>query len=259
MLEASCVSSYITLRTTCKCFSFPHLHQIHFTFRECDAKRQKEEPKSPQPEDTSCDNTLFKLLNMNKQNDVANINLNEIPKELPNFASTLTNLTKTEPELPPIPGYNFIPIDWMLKSKMRIISKHKFKWNGKLKTSEEASGITGFVRCLDTTTSESLDTSMNARSFQCCLVWQHPSLPWVQLFPRCGTKSQGGGPSLVANNQEAIKALHNDWAESFRSLFQVILFTTKIRFFSRSPRGVKLSQCIPSISPCALNLTASKP
>ncbi|KAG1680278.1 Protein downstream neighbor of son [Nymphon striatum] len=41
-----------------------------------------------------------------------------------------------------------LPIDWSLKSKARFISKKPFSWTGNLKTSEEASGITGFVRCL---------------------------------------------------------------------------------------------------------------
>lgn len=79
-----------------------------------------------------------------------------------------------------------------------------------------------FVRCLDTTTSESLDTSMSARSYQCCLVWQHPSLPWLQLFPRLNVKSTSNVPNLVVTHPSAVKALHSDWVESFRSLFQLL-------------------------------------
>ena len=57
-------------------------------------------------------------------------------------------------------------MDWTLKTKMRFMSPKPFPWNCKLKTSEEASGTTGFVRCLDISEQDStLDTSPNARYF----------------------------------------------------------------------------------------------
>lgn len=61
-------------------------------------------------------------------------------------------------------GKDYLPLDWTLKTKMRIMSPKPFAWNGTLKTSEEASGTTGFVRCLDIGEKETtLDTSPNAR------------------------------------------------------------------------------------------------
>lgn len=40
-------------------------------------------------------------------------------------------------------GEKWIPIDWTLKTRLRFMSPKPFHWNKKLKTSEEASGITG--------------------------------------------------------------------------------------------------------------------
>lgn len=42
-------------------------------------------------------------------------------------------------------GEAYIPIDWSLKTKVRFMSRKPFAWNQKLRTCEEASGITGFV------------------------------------------------------------------------------------------------------------------
>lgn len=98
------------------------------------------------------------------------------------------------------------------------MSTKPFAWNKKLKTSEEASGITGFVRCLDTRTSTSLDTSPNAQFHQCCLYWQHPVLPWINLFPRKAARSTITLPSSLALKE----SLHSAWADSIRSLFQLV-------------------------------------
>lgn len=58
---------------------------------------------------------------------------------------------KIESKFPSVPEAvwsDSLPVDWSLKSKARFISKKQFSWMSNLKTSEEASGITGFVRCL---------------------------------------------------------------------------------------------------------------
>lgn len=76
-----------------------------------------------------------------------------------------------------------------------------------------------FVRCLDTTTSSTLDTSPRARFHQTCLYWQHPHLPWLDLFPR--SSGRVSATSFMATNEEVKEALLTEWKESFRSLFQV--------------------------------------
>ncbi|RVE54789.1 hypothetical protein evm_000556 [Chilo suppressalis] len=116
--------------------------------------------------------------------------------------------------------YKHLPIDWALKTRLRLMSPKPFAWTSKLKASEEASGITGFVRCLDTTSESSLDTSPRALFHQTCLYWQHPHLPWLNLYPRSSGKV--AATSFMATNEEVKKALHREWTESFRSLFQLL-------------------------------------
>ncbi|XP_026329618.1 protein downstream neighbor of son homolog [Hyposmocoma kahamanoa] len=113
-----------------------------------------------------------------------------------------------------------LPIDWALKTKVRLMSPKPFAWTAKLKASEEASGITGFVRCLDTTSSQTLDTSPHARFHQTCLYWQHPHLPWLEMYPRSSGKV--AATSFMATNELVKQALHREWTESLRSLFQLL-------------------------------------
>lgn len=83
-----------------------------------------------------------------------------------------------------------------------------------------------FVRCLDTENDEnSLDTSPNSRFHQCCLAWQHPSLPWVDLIhrgPRIAIKDSTNNAPSINTNSAFRESLFTHWIDSFRSLFQVI-------------------------------------
>ncbi|KAK0079009.1 hypothetical protein PV326_009006 [Microctonus aethiopoides] len=175
--------------------------------------------------DTSADSVLFALIKHKST-------LKEVEQHSSNsnlsFTSVLSKLEINEETLPEpeaIKGESYIPIDWTLNTKMRFMSPKPFAWNGKLKTSEQASGTTGFVRCLDTGEQETtLDTSPNARFHQCCLVWQHPSLPWIELYPRSAGKvsSSLASNSVITNNQFIKDALFSEWTESFRSLFHLL-------------------------------------
>lgn len=82
-----------------------------------------------------------------------------------------------------------------------------------------------FVRCLDTENIEhSLDTSPNSQFHQCCMAWQHPSLPWVDLIhrgPRVTIKESTGNIPPMGANPIFKESLFSHWIDSFRSLFQV--------------------------------------
>lgn len=120
-----------------------------------------------------------------------------------------------------------LPLDWTLKTRVRFFSIKPFPWNGSLKTCEEASGTTGFVRAIDTdaTTSEgcSLDSSPQSRFHQQCLYWMHPHLPWLRMFPRQGSSTPLASPQLPTFAEGPAQAsLRNDWCHSFRSLYQLV-------------------------------------
>ncbi|CAH1389768.1 unnamed protein product [Nezara viridula] len=106
---------------------------------------------------------------------------------------------------------------------MRFISLKPFPWTQMLKTCEEASGITGFVRCLEFNNERSgagLDSSPNSRFHQSCLFWQHPQLPWLDLYPRHSLRR--ADKPLFPVSSTVKEALYKDWSNSFRSLFQLV-------------------------------------
>lgn len=111
--------------------------------------------------ETTCDSTLFELLNLKPP-------ITKKPSPLRN--STFENILdkfdafETIPEREELNGEKYIPMDWTLHKKIRLMSDKPFAWSVKLKTSEEASSTTGFVRCLDIGEKETtLDTTLNAR------------------------------------------------------------------------------------------------
>lgn len=189
------------------------------------SKAKPEQNKKPKLEvedqlDESNDKTLYALLNLPAK--VVEKPAKDVDTEkLSTFSNLLQKFT-AEHSVEPIPEkkYKHLPIDWALKTKVRLMSPRPFAWTSKLKASEEASGITGFVRCLDTTASPTLDTSPRARFHQACLYWQHPHLPWLDLYPRSSGKV--AATSFMATNEDVKQALHTEWTESFRSLFQLL-------------------------------------
>jgi len=131
-----------------------------------------------------------------------------------------TSTGQNSPNLPSNP-----PVDWSLKSKARFVSTTPLGWTQHLSTVEEASGVTGGVRCLSLSKgSHCLNTSNNARFHSLCLYWQHPSLP-VPLFPRYSlssmTKPASNVPSLSLS-PDMQRALHSDWMSSLQSVYQLV-------------------------------------
>lgn len=188
-------------------------------------KRNNPFAKNSQPKKTktecfieeSSDQTLFKLLNQSQtvsplSNNSFTSFKNIFNKEEENVEEIQIVKAKEE---------KWLPIDWTLKSKMRLLSSKQFPWNQKLKISEEASAITAFTRCLDNNSETTLDTSPNAKFYQCCLYWQQPALPWITLFPRNNQKSSSS-PSNNIINSTMKDSLQKSWSDSLRSLFQLI-------------------------------------
>ncbi|XP_065170496.1 protein downstream neighbor of son homolog [Atheta coriaria] len=178
-----------------------------------EAKRSKCEAVEPEPVEISSDNTLFQLLHLGTPSN------SETNKE--NLVTSFSNVFKQieEPIQVKSTGEKWIPIDWSLKRKVRFLANKPFGWSQKLKISEEASGVTSFTRCLDTSTSTTLDTSSNSKFHQCCMYWQQPSIPWINLFPRSNTKATQSTIPLTAAIKESMQ---NAWMDSLRSLFHLI-------------------------------------
>ncbi|KAF4517264.1 hypothetical protein B566_EDAN008598 [Ephemera danica] len=175
--------------------------------------------------DASNDNTLFQLLHQSgsgsqgSQSSLYDSFTDFLGKVSEIQSSPVSSIKKKQTTL---------PNDWSLKSRLRFFSKKAFMWGKTLKTLEEASGTTGFSRCLDLRSddcgaSPSLDTGANAQFHQCCLVWQHPSLPWLSLFPRSGSTTKATNKTNPIPIDAAMReCLHKAWRESFRSLLQLV-------------------------------------
>lgn len=182
--------------------------------RNSDAKKNKLESKPILEEST--DQTLFKLLNESSSTLGNQIN------KLTSFSNILNQNYEPSKQIEVVKaqGEKWLPIDWSLKHKMRFISLKPFPWNQKLKISEEASGITAYTRCLDSSTETTLDISPNAKFYQCCLYWQQPTLPWLSMYPRNINKAQFS--CHIGTNSAVKESLQKAWSDSLRSLFQLL-------------------------------------
>lgn len=199
---------------------------------------------SPDHADLSNEDSIFQLLSKRQESAAG-------PPENSHNPSTSTKLVmptfsnSENPETPQQTFTNFIadqieedyveeqkptryvPVDWSLNTRMRVLTLTRITGIG-LKTCQEASGITSFVRCLNpTTASTGLDISPGARFHQATMYWQHPHLPWLTLFPRNSKSNNGfnlGEPERAA--------LATAWVDSFRALFQVLLIDLSFNFRS---------------------------
>uniref|UniRef100_A0A2P2I4G9 Protein downstream neighbor of son homolog n=1 Tax=Hirondellea gigas TaxID=1518452 RepID=A0A2P2I4G9_9CRUS len=184
----------------------------------------------------SSDATLFNLLHNTDQQQLNNAILRNYSNAY-TFSEALRQqgIPPKKSVEPVILWMDSLVVDWSLKSKIRFISDSPIPWRHNFKTSEEASGTTGMARCLwgDGSSSKSdLDTSPNAEFFQRCLVWQHPSLPGVSLFPRDGIKAGMTTSSAAAGRTASMTGPYADpllssnlqasWCESLRSLHQLL-------------------------------------
>lgn len=110
-----------------------------------------------------------------------------------------------------------LPMDWCLKTRVRFFCRSELPAT-QLKTSQLASGLTSFVRCIDTQNEGcGLDISPATRFNQATYYWQHPHIPWMTLFPRNSRENTG-----ITLGERERKALAEDWDYSFRGLFQLL-------------------------------------
>lgn len=158
-------------------------------FKSSPNKKQCQQLHSASAEDDTTDATLFQLLNPPLSSTAST------STTATHGPTSFTNLIKGgevvvgESKTPETPWADHLPLDWCLKSRLRFKCNKPLPWKHNFKTSEEASGTTGFVRCLAGGLDEgyaggeggerTLDTSANAQFYQRCLVWQHPALPWL--------------------------------------------------------------------------------
>lgn len=120
-------------------------------------------------------------------------------------------------------------IDWSLKTKLRLTTNRAVPFHGEFKAIDEATGLTHFVHGVNsnTTSTESGD-NFAAELHRHCLVWQHPSLPWVKLFPRAPDLKPGSTLTSttpifnISATSTLAESLHSDFCTSLHSLFKLL-------------------------------------
>lgn len=184
------------------------------------SRTSEQEVKRSRPDlPTASEDTIFELIHNTKSSARPNIEATDQQSPATIFTKPQTveddDFQASEAEPPKV--VKELPIDWSIKSRIRILSRTLVVSNN-LKSSQEASGLTGFVRCLDIkSTSSGLDISDGARFHQNLMYWQYPHLPWLNLVQR----NSHANNQFKMNELES-KALLKDWMESFRNLFQLL-------------------------------------
>uniref|UniRef100_A0A672LJ85 DNA replication fork stabilization factor DONSON n=1 Tax=Sinocyclocheilus grahami TaxID=75366 RepID=A0A672LJ85_SINGR len=106
------------------------------------------------------------------------------------------------------------PADWSLKTRVLFTSPQSFSWAEHLKAQEEAQGLSSHCRAEY--------TSLPA-NIQCLQYWQHPSLPWLPLFPRIGAERKFSGKCMPwAQDATLQQSLMSDWSVSLTSLYSLL-------------------------------------
>ncbi|XP_054249654.1 protein downstream neighbor of Son [Indicator indicator] len=156
-----------------------------------------------------------------------------IPRPQPSDRTDILALTKdihlpvAAPEVPSSPRHEF-PADWSIKTRLLFMSSQPFTWTEHLKAQEEAQGFAQHCRATETNLPQSiqepkLSTELRCAFQQSLVYWLHPSLPWLQMFPRIGADRKLVGKASPWSQDEALQqVLMSEWSVSFTSLYNLL-------------------------------------
>ncbi|XP_065597791.1 protein downstream neighbor of Son [Cyrtonyx montezumae] len=137
------------------------------------------------------------------------------------------HLTVPAANVPTSPRHEF-PADWSIKTRLLFMSSRPFTWAEHLKAQEEAQGFARHCRAVEMELPQSvqepkLSTELRCAFQQSLVYWLHPSLPWLQLFPRIGADRKVAGKACPWAQDEALQqVLMSDWSVSFTSLYNLL-------------------------------------
>uniref|UniRef100_A0A8B9DS99 Downstream neighbor of SON n=1 Tax=Anser cygnoides TaxID=8845 RepID=A0A8B9DS99_ANSCY len=137
------------------------------------------------------------------------------------------HLPALTPDVPTSPRHEF-PADWSIKTRLLFMSSQPFTWAEHLKAQEEAQGFAQHCRAAETNLPQSvqepkLSTELRCAFQQSLVYWLHPSLPWLQLFPRIGADRKIAGKACPWSQDDALQqALMSEWSVSFTSLYNLL-------------------------------------
>ncbi|KAJ8407395.1 hypothetical protein AAFF_G00279690 [Aldrovandia affinis] len=120
------------------------------------------------------------------------------------------------------------PTDWSLKTRLLFTSPLSFSWAEHLKAQEEAQGLSQHCRAMHATLPQNIEEPRCSPELRCSFqqalqYWQHPSLPWLTLFPRIGAERKFSGKSAPWAHDSALQqSLMSEWSVSFTSLYSLL-------------------------------------
>uniref|UniRef100_A0A3Q2EBX4 DNA replication fork stabilization factor DONSON n=1 Tax=Cyprinodon variegatus TaxID=28743 RepID=A0A3Q2EBX4_CYPVA len=120
------------------------------------------------------------------------------------------------------------PTDWSLKTRALFTSPLSLSWTEQPKAQEEAAGLSNSCRARFDALPEDLEDPRSwsevRSAFQRCLVyWQHPSLPWLSLFPRINAERNFSGRSAPWSQDTTVQeSLMKEWSISLSSLYSLL-------------------------------------
>ncbi|XP_068000653.1 protein downstream neighbor of Son [Melanerpes formicivorus] len=130
-------------------------------------------------------------------------------------------------QVPSSPRHEF-PADWSIKTRVLFMSSQPFTWTEHLKAQEEAQGFAQHCRATETNLPQSiqepkLSTELRCAFQQSLVYWLHPSLPWLQMFPRIGADRKLVGKASPWSQDEGLQqVLMSEWSVSFTSLYNLL-------------------------------------
>uniref|UniRef100_A0A3P8SXE1 DNA replication fork stabilization factor DONSON n=1 Tax=Amphiprion percula TaxID=161767 RepID=A0A3P8SXE1_AMPPE len=106
------------------------------------------------------------------------------------------------------------PADWSLKTRLLFTSPLTLSWAEQPKAQEEALGLSQHCRA---------QFSSLPHSVQSLVYWQHPSLPWLSMFPRINAERSFTGKSTPwAQDATLQQSLMREWSVSLSSLYSLL-------------------------------------
>ncbi|XP_030636791.1 protein downstream neighbor of son homolog [Chanos chanos] len=120
------------------------------------------------------------------------------------------------------------PADWSLKTRLLFTSPQSFSWAEHPRAQEEAQGLSQHCRAQHASIPQNIQdprgcTELRYGFQQCLQYWQHPSLPWLPLFPRIGAERKFSGKATPWAQDSALQqSLMSEWSSSLTSLYSLV-------------------------------------
>ncbi|XP_037646513.1 protein downstream neighbor of son homolog [Sebastes umbrosus] len=120
------------------------------------------------------------------------------------------------------------PADWSLKTRLLFTSPLTLSWAEHPKAQEEASGHSRQCRAQFSSLPHSLQDPRSCSELRCAfqqslVYWQHPSLPWISLFPRINAERNFTGKNTPWAQDRALQqSLMSEWSVSLSSLYSLL-------------------------------------